>query len=372
VIDLNLLRRDLHRIPEPGFDEWKTRDILLSHLRRYPQLAIKTFDFPAILVEYRAGDGPYRLFRADMDALPIQEDTGSDFASIHPGWSHACGHDIHMTVLMGLIDSLMDEPPANNLLFLFQPAEEGLGGAKRVLNSGMLDSYTIEAAFALHVKGNMPVGTVASKVGRFFCIPQEFDVVFSGRGAHAAFPQNGADALATAAHFMTSVQSQMKMRFPATEPVVCHFGRIEAGKVRNAVADRAIIQGTTRAFDRKTSEAINTLLRETAAHVAACFGTISELKLLTTFDPVINDARLVGLLRESLPRGVRFEETPEVMTGEDFGYFSTRYPGLLFWLGGGCRADLHEPSFLPHDACIPVGVMTMRQMAVAPLDFDSR
>jgi N-acetyldiaminopimelate deacetylase len=364
--DLNRIRQDLHRIPEPGFDEWKTNAYLTDCLRGYRKLKLHTFDFPGILVEYTAGTGPYRLFRADMDALPIPEETGCDFPSIHPGWSHACGHDVHMTVLLGLIDAIMTDAPATNLLFLFQPAEEGLGGAKRILDTGILDRFPIEAAYALHVNGRIPTGTVSTRPGRFFCIPQEFDVVFTGRSAHVAFPQHGADALAAASAFLETISRLLKLRFPATEPVVCHIGRMEAGNVRNAIADRALLQGTTRSFTRETWLALNRMLEEASAQAAAIYGVTSAVKFLSWFDPVVNDETLYRRFRELLPQDIGYIEAEPVMTGEDFGFITSRYPGLLFWLGAGEDGDLHSGKFLPDSACIPVGVEILRRLALDP------
>lgn len=363
MLALTELRKALHKIPEPGFKEWKTQALLLEQLQAWPELSPVTFEHPGILLTYRGGEGPFRLFRADMDALPIPDETGCDFASEHPGFSHACGHDVHMTVLIGLIERVMRERPRQNLLFLFQPAEEGLGGAESILRSGVLDCYEIESAYALHVKGGMPVGTVATKPGRFFCKPQEFDVIFEGRGAHCAFPQSGADALAAAVLFMTALPPQLKLKFPATEPIVCHIGKFEAGKIRNAVADHAHLCGTTRSFTREAWAEINRILESTAAHAGAVYGVEARVEYLCTFDPVINNAQLYQRFRNLLPPDIRFEEAEEVMTGEDFGFYTTRYPGLLYWLGVGGHEDLHSSRFLPDAEAIDVGVKIMYRLA---------
>ncbi|NLN85252.1 MAG: N-acetyldiaminopimelate deacetylase, partial [Candidatus Cloacimonetes bacterium] len=195
-LNLSQIRRELHRVPELAFREHKTKELLLAQLEKLPRIRVQEFSTnTGILVEYSEGNGPYRLFRADMDALPITENTGCAFSSQHPGLMHACGHDIHMTVLLGLIERVVSQALPRNLLFLFQPAEEGEGGAQSVLAEGLIQEYEVEAAFALHVASGLPVGTVSSRAGIFFGIPQEFDVSFIGRSAHAAFPEKGVNAL---------------------------------------------------------------------------------------------------------------------------------------------------------------------------------
>jgi N-acetyldiaminopimelate deacetylase len=180
------IRKYLHQIPELAFEEFKTKEYLLKILKMLKDIKIHTFDFPGILVEYSHGKGEYTLFRSDMDALPITEETGCDFASEHPGKMHACGHDMHMTILLGLIEKVSNERIEQNILFLFQPAEEGKGGAKRILDTGTLDKFPIKETYALHVKGDIPVGTVSTKPGIFFANTEEVDIVFTGIGAHVA------------------------------------------------------------------------------------------------------------------------------------------------------------------------------------------
>ena len=166
-MDLYKIRKHLHQIPELGFEEFKTTELLKKILEKYSGIKIITFDFTGLLVEYSHGEGSYKLFRADIDALPIQEEESCPFHSQHPGVMHACGHDIHMTILLGLIDKVISADLKENLLFVFQPAEEGKGGAERILKTGALNKYNISDAYALHVSGEFAVGEVASKAGIF-------------------------------------------------------------------------------------------------------------------------------------------------------------------------------------------------------------
>ncbi len=365
MLDLIEVRKDLHRIPEIGFNEFLTQEYLLRILKRLPGIEIHSFDFPGLVVEYTHGDGPYRLFRADMDALPITEMTGCDFSSRLEGFMHACGHDIHMTVLLGLIDRIVAEQPDNNFLFVFQPAEEGLGGAERILKTGILDRFEIGEAWALHVQGGLPVGIVSTRPGIFFGIPQEFDVEFTGETAHVAFPQTGRDALSAGITFYQTMARLMHERFPATDSVVFYVGTMNAGTVRNAVAKHCVMKGTTRSLSRENWKQMNDLMEATARTTAEMHDVGYKVTLHSTYDPVINSEKLYGAFQDRLPEGVRHIEAETVMTGEDFGFFTTRYDGLLFWLGAGENAgDLHSDRFLPDEHCIETGVNVMLQLAL--------
>ncbi len=362
---LTEIRKDLHRIPELGFDEWNTQDYILDILKQHMELTIHTFDFPGIVAEYTRNEKSYKLFRSDMDALPIAEKTGCEFASTHMGKMHACGHDIHMTVLLGLIDRLMKEKPDRNYLFLFQPAEEGLGGAERILKTGLLDRFEIAEAYALHVKGGLPVNTVSTREGIFFGIPQEFDVIFRGESAHVAFPQTGRDALAAGVTFYQAMSRMMLERFPATESVVFYVGTMNAGDVRNAVPRECVMKGTTRSLSRENWKEINDLMERVAKSTAEMHDVEYEVVLHSTYDPVVNSGRLYREFLEQLPEGVQHEGAAVTMTGEDFGFFTTRYDGLLFWLGAGEAAgDLHSDRFLPDESSIETGIEVMMKMAL--------
>lgn len=356
-MDLSKIRQDLHRIPELAFEENKTQQYILSILTGYEGITIHTFQkSTGILVEYCHGEGEYLLFRADMDALPVEEQTACAFVSATPGMMHACGHDVHMTILLGLIDRVLSESPSVNLLFLFQPAEEGKGGAESILSEGVIQRFPIKYVFALHVAGGMPVGTVASRAGIFFGIPQEFDVIFTGKAAHAAFPEQGCNALTMALTFLSLMNTDVE-DLSAEHRVIFHVGKLETGVIRNVVPEKCVIEGTHRSLEKGISKALNVAIAENASIAAEQVGGSAEVKLLGSYDPVVNDATLVeNLVAVCDKLGVDFQNADTAMTGEDFGFFTTLYPGLLFWLGSGCDAPLHSGTFLPNKDCIETGV----------------
>ena len=373
MFDPIFLRHELHKIPELAYQEHKTKALILKYLKEMTSSQgvkdlFEIIEFPdstGILVVYAASteDEDYQLFRADMDALPSDEKTGCDFASEHEGLMHACGHDVHMAVLLGLIQRVWIMRPKCNLLFLFQPAEEGHGGAQSILAEGILQRYPIAAAFALHVGSDLPVGTVSSKAGIFFGIPQEFDLKFIGKAAHLAFPEKGVNALACALDFFTGIEPALK-ELSVAERLIFHVGKMNAGKVRNIIADECLLQGTHRTLNVQTRQTINGLIQSHAGLAADRFQAKAELKLLGTYDPVVNDAALLGRLKEHCAAlEYKFIEAETVMTGEDFGFFTSLYPGLLFWLGSGCDQALHSECFLPDDGCINVGIDLMWALA---------
>lgn len=358
MLDLLEVRKQLHQVPEPSFHEWETQKLICSHLDNLDGIRYRNFDFPGILASYKVNEGSYKLFRADMDALPFTETTGCGYESKNPGWMHACGHDVHMTILLGLIEKVSLEKPDQNLLFLFQPAEEGKGGAERILKTGVLDSYEITEVYALHVSSDLPVGTISSKGGIIFAIPQEFSVIIHGQSSHAAFPQQGKDALMAGVQFYSMMQNSVKRMFSPVEPVIFHIGHMEAGKVCNALAETCMMEGTHRTLNKMNHQKMNELIEKTIAHVASLYDMTYELNLLSSYDPVVNDEGLYARLKEKVSRaGYSFLEAETAMTGEDFGFFTTRYPGVLFWLGAGIqKTGLHSSQFLPDENAIKPGV----------------
>ena len=358
MLDLIKIRKDLHKIPEIGFQEFKTQEFILSILKNWEEITIHTLkNHTGIIVEYSFGADDYLLFRADMDALPMFEKTNVDFASTHENFMHACGHDIHMTILLGLIEKVIKEKVKKNILFVFQPAEEGLGGAVKILEHKIFSQKKISECYATHVSGILPTNTVSTKPGIFFGIPQEFDVIFTGKGSHVAFPHEGKDSLIAANHFYQIMNSHITLQFPPTEPVIFRVGEMNSGTVRNILPQTTILKGTTRTLSKKNWKKVNDLIEKTALHVAQIFDLEVEVILSSTYDPVVNSEILYKKLKNKIPEEINFVEAETVMTGEDFGFFTSKYDGLLFWLGAETNGEnLHSSSFLPDENAIQIGV----------------
>ncbi len=303
------------------------------------------------MAEYSYGTGDYKLFRADMDGLPIIEETGVSFVSQHSGWMHACGHDVHMSVLLGLVEKVVQNKLAKSLLFLFQPAEELGLGAKYVVNSGILSDYAISSVFALHISPSYAVGQVASRAGTIFAAAQEFDFEITGVGAHAAKPEQGKDALLAGCELV-----QMLQRRKSPSNRIC-VGEFSSGSVRNAIADKAVVKGTHRTLHKSAKEKLNLALRKDADEVAHKYGVQIDLKFGASTTEVVNAEKLLDCFQRSLPEKIKFVESAVEYTAEDFGVLSSIYPGLLFWLGGGVSEfGLHNNKFMPDSRAIEVGV----------------
>ncbi|MDZ4181745.1 MAG: peptidase dimerization domain-containing protein, partial [Candidatus Cloacimonadaceae bacterium] len=237
-------------------------------------------------------------------------------------------------------------------------------GAESVLNEGLIQQYPVAEVFALHVASALPVGKVSSRAGIFFGIPQEFDLRFSGKSAHVAYPEMGINALQAGIDFMNAMQRDIA-DLARRERVIFHVGRMEAGNIRNVIADKCVLEGTHRSLRKSARDSMNDLILQNAELCAGKYGAEYEVDFLCSYDPVVNEDGLTKELeRLCSDLGIGYSEAETAMTGEDFGFFTSRYPGLLFWLGSGCDAGLHSDTFLPQDDCIAVGVKVFAALAI--------
>ncbi|MCF7910930.1 MAG: amidohydrolase [Candidatus Cloacimonetes bacterium] len=369
MINLIKVRQELHQIPELAFQEFKTQEYILNKLMSYPGLQIHRFAPTGLLVEYTGSQDKYELFRADMDALPITENTGCDFSSIHPGKMHACGHDIHITILLGLIDQVMQHKPRCNLLFLFQPAEEGCSGAEAVLADLVWQKYEIENAYALHVSPDLPVGTISSRAGNFFAATAEYDVTIEGVSSHIATPEKGRNALQAGIEVYQSVQ-QLPHIVKSDEHFLCDFGILTAGSVRNAIPAHCLLSGTIRAADRKRIAALKESFKAICQAVSAAYDVKIDTEFLAEYQEVYNSAELLENLKTAAAQtNVNYRQAEMTMAGEDFGFIAARWKGLLFWLGASDKKSypLHSDRFLPAEEAIEIGVKLFYQLILNKL-----
>ena len=364
MIDLVQIRKELHQIPELAFEEYKTQQYIMYKLQKYEGLELYEFSPTGIFAAYNGGEGKYLLFRADMDALPLEERTGCNFASQHEGVMHACGHDMHITILLGLIDEVMTSRPQVNIIFVFQPAEEGKGGALRVLENPIWEKYQVKSAFALHVSPTLQAGEISSRAGNFFAATCEFDIVIKGRSAHIAIPEEGKNALQAGIELYQCVQQLPKL-VKSKEKFICDFGVLNSGTARNTIPVDCFMRGTIRAEDEQKIKALKEALTGICESVAIAYGVDVEPKFLVEYKEVFNSQELVNDLKAAAKAcDVRYHEAEPTMAGEDFGYFAGRWGGLLFWLGAADagKNSLHNNHFLPDEKALAVGVKIMRQL----------
>lgn len=364
--NLSELRALLHATPEVAWSEVETQKILKMAVQERvgsdDRFIIMTPYKTALLIAYKnGGNQPFHLFRADMDALPVSEDVGNFLQSENSGKMHACGHDLHMTILFGLIDKVADEGVEGNLLFLFQPAEEGGGGAKAMIDAGVFDDYTIASTFALHVTDDYPIGTVASNDSIFMAVPKEIDLVFSGKSSHAAMPHRGNDAIAAAADALSSIHLQLARSMDPVQLFLFHSGKIEGGTARNIVADSCTLSSTARALSSVTLEKGMQVIENAVQASAAKFGCHGVVKAKGEYIETVNTPHLYELFADAAADvDMIAKKVFPTMTGEDFGYFTRKYSGLMFWLGtaeeGRTVAPLHAANYCPSSNVIPYGV----------------
>ncbi len=361
------LREKLHKHPETAYKEKKTQEILVNFIKKHTgKNTAFSFHKPfrtSFVVEYSVVPGEkYSLFRADMDALPVDEkNCKRKIVSGNPGIMHACGHDIHMSVLAGFILLTARTNPRKNMIFVFQPAEEGAGGAMGLLKTGFFESFDIKSAFALHVSDDFPYGTAASNGSTLFAMPKELDLIFKGKQAHGAMPAKGSDAIASASLFLSEIKKQIAAKLPPTEPVLLHTGKIFGGSARNIVAKECSLFSTLRTPSKKIMDEAVKIIRKTASLSAKLYNGEVEIMERGEYIPVINNPKLFEKLKKAGQNaGIPVKETEMKMVGEDFGFFTDRYPGLLFWLGTAEKnrppAPLHSPDFYPENRNILNGI----------------
>ena len=342
MIDLKKFRRDLHQIPELGFEEFKTQAYILNALDGL-DCKIETVGTGTIL--YFDTNSPRTIaFRADIDALPIEEETGLGFASRHPGKMHACGHDGHTSILLGLAHFLNENKQTlnKNIVLVFQQSEEKETGAKTVIDSGILQKYNPEAIFGLHLWPGFKKNSIWTRAGEFMATSNELNVHIIGRASHVANSELGIDSIAAACDFLTAAYD-MEKQLQSEVFRLLKFGKIEAGTARNIIAGEAIINGTIRSFDEKIHDELKAGIIRIAGTVDDKFKTRTVISYEGAYDAVLNDATVLGKVKTFAP--FINELVDPVLQGEDFGLYRGVCPILFFFLGVGDVAPLHNEKF---------------------------
>ncbi|HEX6038817.1 amidohydrolase, partial [Longimicrobium sp.] len=350
-------RRDLHRHPEIGFQEFRTAGIVAERLRAAGYEVRTGIAETGVVgtLHGGAGDGRTLLLRADMDALPVDEETTHDFRSTVAGTMHACGHDAHVAVGLAVAERLARTRGewAGTVKYMFQPAEEGLGGALGMIDAGVLDG--VDAALGLHVWLGLESGVVGVVPGPQMAGALEFSVTIKGRGGHGAMPHETVDALHTAAQVIVALQSIVSRTVPPLEPAVVTVASMHAGSAHNVIAETASLLGTMRAFDPALLAELPKRAERVIAGVCAAMGAEYEFHHRMEAVPTVNDPALAELVRREAVAIVgadRVRTDPDVrtMAAEDFGDVLAKVPGCYFFVGGrneerGMTHPHHSPRF---------------------------
>ena len=378
------IRHELHRHPELMFQEHRTNEVIRRELEELginhvSGLAKGTGVLAHLPATSTPETAPTIALRADMDALPIEEDTGAQYTSQTPGVMHACGHDGHTAILLGVARALTNMPiRPNNTTFLFQPAEEGGAGGEKMCNDGALDGSVlglpVDLIYGLHGWPDLELGTVASRNGPLLAATDEFDITVTGVGGHAAYPHLCVDSIVVAAHIITALQTVVSRNTPPHDSAVVTVGTINAGLARNIIAETTVMQGTLRTLTPERREIARADLERIATNIATSFGASARVSYdeggypVTFNDPGATD-RWRRIARATLDPARVIERDHPSMGGEDFSYYGAHVPACFFFLGlklPGVEKTpgLHTPAFDFNDDAIPAGLELMATLAL--------
>jgi amidohydrolase len=366
------MRRDLHRIPETGFNEKKTSAYVSERLKDLGldvQTGIATTGVVGLLSTGRPGST--LMIRADMDALPIAEETGLPFASIHPGCMHACGHDSHMAMALGAaaVLSRLKDRIKGNVKFVFQPAEEGPGGAQPMIAAGVLENPTVDYAIGCHLWAERPEGYLGVRPGPIMAAMDRFDLKILGKGGHGAQPHLCVDALEVGTQVVAALQRIVSRHMDPIEPTVVTVGTFHAGTAFNITPSEAVMSGTTRTFNETIWSSWEGRIGKVVRGVCESMGAGYELKYTRGYPPTINDAGMAEVVRRCAAQVVGEERVlvPDLtMGGEDMSFFLKRVPGCYYCIGVGREgaAPLHNSKFDFNEDLMLLGIETHCRVAL--------
>jgi hippurate hydrolase len=374
------LRRAIHAEPELGLDTPLTLAKVRAELADLPlEWREGTSCTGAVAMLKGSQSGASVLLRGDMDALPMPEDTGLEFASAIPGRMHACGHDTHTAMLAGAARMLAERRNelAGEVRFMFQPGEEGFHGARFMIEDGLLDPRP-DAAFALHIMPNYKHGVLASRAGALLAAADKLEIVVEGRGGHASMPHQTRDPVPVACEIVTAIQALITRRYEAAEATVVTVTQLDAGSAHNIIPDRAVLKGTIRTLSPERRRIVRQDLRRLAEGIAAAHECRAEVTVIDGFPPTINDPRAVALFERVAGdlAGGAFDTLPHpIMGAEDFSYVLEKVPGAMAFLGvaaegsdwAGC-CGIHSSRMVVDETALPRGAAILAGCALRFLE----
>ncbi len=360
------VRRELHQFPELGYQETRTSALIR---RKLDELGI-AYKHPlaetGVLATLGNGDGPCVALRADIDALPIEEAADVPFRSQVPGRMHACGHDCHTAMLLGAAKLLKarEAELRGTVKLVFQPAEEGGAGGKRMCEAGVLEAPRVARIFGLHVWPMLDTGSIGSRAGTFLASAGSVSITVTGKGGHAAMPQFAIDPVTTAAKIICDLQTIVSREFDPLDSAVISITTMKAGEAYNVIPQEVKLTGTIRALTHDGMEYLQERIREVCEHTAAAHRCTAQVEYPgNDYPPTVNDAKLWDVT-QSLGREMlgnkKVEEVPPIMGGEDFAYYAEKIPGVFVGLGirneeVGAVYSVHHPKFKVDEAALPIG-----------------
>ena len=372
-------RRDFHQNPELAFNEVRTAQIVAQELRDLGlEVTTGIAKTGVIGLLHGAAEAPVLGLRFDMDALPIQEETGAPYASLVPGKMHACGHDCHTAVGLSVAKLLAahKDELQGTIKFIFQPAEEMDGGAAHMIAEGALENPSLDYIMGFHVWNELPIGSYGLVPGPMMAASEIFNVKISGKGGHGAQPHVTRDPILAAAHVITALQSIVSRNVNPLDTAVVSVCQVEAGSANNIIPQEALLTGTLRAFKPEVMANVKERFRTIITEIAGTMGCQTEIELITVTEPVINDAALVALMTEvalEIHPDAKIVTNMQTMGGEDFSLMMKKAPGCFMMVGSanpesGLNYGHHHPKFDVDESCLPYAVAIMAQGAMKVLE----
>ncbi|MBS1007723.1 N-acetyldiaminopimelate deacetylase [Leuconostoc suionicum] len=367
--DLKTYRRDLHKIPELALAEFKTHRYLLEKVQSWQTnfMTIRQVEeLPTALLVKFSGTDPIRTigYRADIDALPVTEDTGLPFESTHKGVMHACGHDVHMSLALGLVQYFSEHQPKDNLIIFFQPAEESKSGGKLAVDLGIFEGkWHPDEFYGIHDQPNLPAGTLSTLAGTLFAGTAELEIDIHGQGGHAAYPHLGKDPIVISAELIMLLQTVVSRDVDPIEGGVVSLGMISGGFTNNVIPDTVHLAGTVRSMTKDGLDKMTTRIRQIVEGVALANDVKINVRLETgSYLPVENNPDLANNLLSFMEQhqDIAFEEAKPAMTGEDFGYILQHIPGVMLWLGVNDNHSLHSAKLNIDEAALLPGFNALK------------
>jgi len=362
--EMTTWRRDIHAHPELGFKETRTADLVAAKLKAWGIEVHRGIGKTGVVGVLKVGKSPRTLgLRADMDALPIEEANTFGHRSTYHGVMHACGHDGHTTMLLGAAKYLAETRNFDGTVnFIFQPAEEGMGGAKAMVDEGLFEKFPCDAIFGMHNRPSVPVGKFNVKPGPMMAGGAFFDIHVTGKGAHGARPESGVDSALVAAQIAVSLQSIVSRNVRPIDTAVVSVTKIHAGDAYNVIPQTAHLGGTARAFSTEVMAKLESSMRRIAKGVAESHGATAEVDFRYLFSPTVNnaaEAEYAAKICDELVGAENVNRNPEpVMGSEDFSYMLERVPGCYLNIGNGpgqSGCEVHNPSYDFNDDALPLG-----------------
>jgi amidohydrolase len=371
--DVITLRRDFHMHPELGFEELRTSRIVADRLKALGYEVRTGVGQTGVVGILRTGKpGRTILLRADMDGLPVHEESGVDFSSKERGKMHACGHDGHVAILLGAAQMIVERRDliVGTIVLCFQPAEEGKGGAKAMIEAGVLEDPHVDKVYGLHLASLHPVGVVAVRPGPVMASSDSIEITIRGRGGHGAAPHQTVDPILTAAQFITSVQSVVSRNVDPVQPAVVTIGSLHGGTIHNVIPDDVAMLGTVRAFDQAVREQMKPRIEAVLKGCCDSAGASYDYDYLWRYPVTVNNAAEAAYVADlaartlGAARSVEFERT---MGAEDFSFMLEQRPGCFFFVGAQSGPETavahHNAKFAIDERCLETGVQMMTALA---------